>query len=110
MIDVARALEPPDGWEDTREQAQIRACLLDVLDDRHPIVALKIASEMITVLRDQILTGLGQIRREAAHEAQQSGGEGMTGMTIMQMVKATGQTKQTVSRLLSEYRADVRQT
>jgi hypothetical protein len=34
----------------------------------------------------------------------------MTGMTIMQMVKATGQTKQTVSRLLSEYRADVRQT
>jgi|SRR5262245_9187462 len=109
MIDAARALQPPSGWTDTPEQAQIRACLLDVLDGRHPLVTLTVASEMITVLRDQILTGLGQIRREAAHEAQNQGGPGGTAMSISELVRGTGQTKQTISRLLSEYRADVRQ-
>lgn len=105
MINVSRALQAPAGWTDTPEQAQIRACLFDVLDGRDPITTLTVASEMITVLRDQILTGLGQIRREAAHEAQNG-----DGMSISDVVKKSGQTKQTISRLLSEYRADVRQT
>jgi hypothetical protein len=97
---VKEALAAPAGWTDTPEQAQIRACLTAALADRDPVDALAVASAMITVLRDQILPGVARVRRDSAHAAKAELG------SVKELVLQSGQTRQTLTRLLAEYRAE----
>lgn len=100
MIDeefVRSALEPPEGWEDTDEQAQLRACLINVLSGHNPIQMINVCHDIITLMRDQLMTNVAHVRRQAAREARQT-------MTPREIAKISGQTPQTVSRLLTESR------
>lgn len=98
MIDVSGVLEPPAGWVDTPEQAQMRACLANALSGHDPAETVRVASEMIQVMRDQFLAGTASVRRMAAAAGRET-------MTATELAKASGQTRQTVSRLLTEARA-----
>ncbi len=100
MIDeefVRSALGPPEGWTDTYEQAQLRECLISVLDDHDPIEMINVCHDLIKLMRDQLMTNVAHIRRQAAREARQT-------MTPREIAKVSGQTPQTVSRLLTESR------
>ena len=101
MIDeefVRGALEPPEGWEDTAEQAQLRACLTQILSGHGPVATIIVCYDIITVMRDQLMTNVAHVRRQAAREARQT-------MTPRDLAAASGQTPQTISRLLTESRA-----
>jgi hypothetical protein len=92
MTDIS--IDPPQGWEDTKEQAAIRACISIALDGKDPIERAKVASDLITMLRDQILTDLAQVRISAVKEAR-------TTMEPRDIVAASGMTQATVYRLLN---------
>jgi len=94
---VRSALEPPEGWSDTTEQAQLRACLTDILSGHDPIDTIIVCYDIITVMRDQLMTNVAHVRRQAAREARQT-------MSPRAIAQASGQTPQTVSRLLTESR------
>lgn len=94
---VRSALGPPDGWTDTQEQAQLRECLISILDGHDPIEMINVCHDIITVMRDQLMTNVAHIRRQAARTARQT-------MTPQEIVASSGQTPQTVSRLLTESR------
>lgn len=87
--------DKPDGWVDTIEQAQLRACLISVLEGHDEAKTIKVCFEIITLMRDQLLAGTAQIRRAAAKEARRT-------MSIKDIVDASGQSPQTVARLLDE--------
>jgi len=98
MIDptaVQAALQAPDGWTDTPEQAQLRACLTQILSGHDAIDTIRICKDVVNVTRDQLLTGAASVRRAAAAEARKS-------MTPKEMSQASGETPQTISRLLAE--------
>ncbi len=98
MIDVEAMLRPPEGWVDTKQQAQMRACLTAALSGHSDTETVRIASELISLMRDQLLAGAAYARRQAAREA----------YTVLKskvdLAKASGQTVQTVARLLTESR------
>ena len=101
MIDeefVRGALEPPEGWTDTVEQAQLRACLTEILSGHGSVDTIIICYDIITVMRDQLMTNVAHVRRQAAREARQT-------MSPRDLAVASGQTPQTISRLLTESRA-----
>lgn len=85
----------PDGWIDSPEQAQLRSCLISVLEGHDEATTIKICFDLITLMRDQLMAGTAQIRRAAAKEARKS-------MSIRDIVDASGQSPQTVARLLDE--------
>lgn len=95
---IRDALQPPEGWEDTPEQAQMRACLIAALSGHEPVDTTRIALELITVLRDQLLSGLGVIRRSSAKIARSE-------MSPDDLAKKLGHTGPTISRLLTEARS-----
>lgn len=97
MIDVKQALAPPPGWTDTTEQARVRACLTAALTDHEPVAAIAVCTEMIAFLRDQILTAVAQVRREAAATARQD-------MSVSELALASGQSRPTISRLIAEHK------
>lgn len=97
MIDVRQALAPPPDWNDSPEQAQVRACLTNALAGHPAIETIRITTEMIAFLRDQILTAVAQVRREAAHEARD-------GMSVSELALASGQSRPTISRLIAEHK------
>jgi len=98
LEDVEEMLAPPAGWVDTPQQAQMRACLASTLSGHDAAETVKVASEMIKMMRDQLLGGVALARRRAAAQAR---GE----MTKQELVAASGQTAATISRLLTESRA-----
>lgn len=101
MIDeefVRGALEPPEGWTDTVEQAQLRACLTEILSGHGAVDTIIVCYDIITVMRDQLMTNVAHVRRQAAREARQT-------MSPRDLAVASGQTPQTISRLLTESRA-----
>lgn len=97
MMDVKQALAPPPDWTDNPQQAQIRACLTHVLDGHDPVTAISVCTEMIAFLRDQMLTAVAQVRREAAHTARQN-------MSVTELATAAKQSRPTISRLIAEYK------
>lgn len=97
---VRGALEPPEGWTDSAEQAQLRSCLTDILSGHDPIDTIIVCYDIITVMRDQLMTNVAHVRRQAAREARQT-------MSPRAIAQASGQTPQTVSRLLTESRSTV---
>jgi hypothetical protein len=92
---IQEALQPPEGWVDTPEQAQLRECLTGILSGHDAVTTTRICFAVITVMRDQLLTGAAQIRRSSAAVARKT-------MSPDELAKASGQTRQTVSRLLTE--------
>jgi hypothetical protein len=99
MIDVEAMLRPPEGQVDTPEQAQMRACLINALSGHSDTDTVRIASDLISLLRDQLLAGAAYVRRQAAREA----------YTVLKnktaLAQASGQSVQTVARLLTESRS-----
>lgn len=99
MIDVEAMLRPPEGHVDTPEQAQMRACLIDALSNNSDVDTVRIASDLISLLRDQLLAGAAYARRQAAREA----------YAVLKkktdLALASGQSVQTIARLLTESRA-----
>lgn len=94
VLEVDKVFAPPNGWTDTPEQAQIRACLSNALDGiESPIERIKVSADLIQLLRDQLLTGLAQVRKTSALELK---GE----MTTKEITELTGLTGATVQRLL----------
>jgi len=98
VIDVPAMLAPPEGWVDTAQQAQMRACLVAALSGHDAPTTVRIASELIAVMRDQLLSGAALVRRQAAREARET-------MDKSALALASGQTVQTIARLLTESRA-----
>jgi hypothetical protein len=94
---VDSALQPPPGWVDTPEQAQLRACLSNVLKGHDEANTIRVCYDIITLLRDQLMTQTAQVRRRAAGIARET-------MTPAQLVEASGQSRATVARLLTEAR------
>lgn len=100
MIDdqlVQDALKAPDGYVDTPEQAQLRACLTTILSGHDAVDTIKICFDIITLMRDQLMTDTAAVRRHAARVARDS-------MSPAALALASGQTKATISRLLTESR------
>lgn len=87
----------PEDWEDTPEQAQLRACVVAILSGHDELTTLAISFDLITVIRDQLMTSMANLRRLACKSAREH-------MTPKEMAVATGQTVPTISRLLSEAR------
>ena len=94
---IGSALEAPPGWTDTPEQAQLRDCLRDILTGRTETDTIRICYELITLMRDQLMTQAAQVRRQAAAEAREK-------MSMEQLISLSGQTRQTINRLLTESR------
>lgn len=91
-------LDPPEGWADTPEQAQLRRCLQGILEGHEAVETIRICYDLITLMRDQLMTGTAQVRRQAAKEARMT-------MTPGELAMASGQTRQTIARLLTESRS-----
>ena len=83
--------------EATIAQEQVRACLTDIFEDIDPITAIKVAGELIEYMRDYGLSGMATVRRAATVTARIT-------MTPDDIAKATGLSRPTVSRLITEHR------
>jgi hypothetical protein len=95
---VLEALQPPEKWSDTPEQAQLRSCLVNTLSGHDPANTVRICHELITLMRDQLMSGTATVRRTAAAVARKS-------MSPAELASASGQSRQTISRLLTEAKA-----
>jgi|SRR5690349_1664914 len=96
---VEKMLQAPEGWEDSEAQAQLRACLTDVLSGHDEITTIILAGEMISFLRDHLMGGAATVRRSAARAARDN-----LGLMPLELAKATRQTRTTIARLLNESR------
>lgn len=90
-------LGPAGDWVDTPEQEQLRKCLLTVLADRSDVDLIRIGHDLIKVMRDQMMTSVGMVRRQAAARARET-------MEPTELAEASGQTRATIARLLTEAR------
>lgn len=91
---LAKLLQPAD---ETPAQARVRQCLINVFQDRGPIESMLIAGQLIEYARDYVLSGMAAIRRTATVTARIT-------MSPDEIAKATGLSRATVSRLITEYR------
>ena len=96
---VEKTLQAPEGWEDTEAQAQLRACLTNVLSGHDEITTIILAGEMISFLRDHLMGSVAAVRRSATRAARDN-----LGLMPLDLAKATGQTRTTIARLLNESR------
>lgn len=94
---VQEVLQVPDGWVDSPEQAQLRACLIDALSGHDAVTTMAIAGQLIDFLRDHLMAGAAVIRRKSARQAKLD-----TGLTIKDLATASGQSHQAVARLINE--------
>jgi hypothetical protein len=95
---VREELAPPEDWTDTPEQAQLRACVMGILSGHNCEDALGIGHALITLMRDQLSGGVANVRRKAALRARET-------MSPTQIAEASGQSRQTIARLLVEAKA-----
>lgn len=80
------------------EREAVRKLLISLLTEgQSDIEVIKISGDLIKYLRDNVLTSLAAIRRAAANQAR-------TQMSPDEIVTATGLSKATVSRLITERR------
>jgi hypothetical protein len=95
---VLEALQrAPKDWVDTAEQAQLRACLVSILSGWDDLGTLSVSSDLITLIQGQLLTSIANLRRLSCQSAR-------THMKPRDISAGTGQSIQTVSRLLNEAR------
>lgn len=98
MINVGEICAPTAKWVrdhggDTPEQEQLRSCLIRILEGLDPVDQIRIGGDLVNLMRDQ-LTGLAaDVRKAAARDAR-------TTMKPAQIAAASGQTSQTIARLL----------
>lgn len=90
-------LGPTGEWVDTPEQEQLRKCLLTVLTGQEDVDLIRVGHDLITLMRDQLMTGVGQVRRQAAARARDT-------MQPEDLARASGQSRATIARLLTEAR------
>jgi CRP-like cAMP-binding protein len=83
--------------DETEAQEQVRACITEIFLDLDPITAIKVAGELIEYFRDYVLSGMATVRRAATVTARIT-------MTPDDIAKATGLSRPTVSRLITEHR------
>ncbi len=95
---VQEVLGAPEGWTDTPEQAQLRACVMGILQGHDCAEALGIGHALITLMRDQLSGGVANVRRQAALRARET-------MSPADIAVASNQSRQTIARLLVEARA-----
>lgn len=95
--EIRPLLQAPDGWVDTPEQEQLRNCLAGVLQGHEDVDTVRICYDLITMMRDQLMGRAADVRRVAAKRARKN-------MTPAALALASGQTRQTISRLLTEAR------
>lgn len=81
------------GWMDFLDP-QVLYKELQKLD---PVERIRVSTELIEVCRDQLMVDLATIRRAAAAEARH-----VQGMRPNDIAEATGSSRQTISRLLTE--------
>jgi hypothetical protein len=91
-------MKAPEGWTDTPEQAQIRSCLTAILQQHEDTEVVRVAGELINLMRDQLLMLTANTRRKAAESAR-------TRMSTVELALASNQSRQTISRLLTEAKA-----
>lgn len=94
---IRMSLEPPEGWTDTLEQEQLRTCITQILEGHEDAETIRICFDLITLMRDQLMTKVGQVRRRAALSAREY-------LQPSDLATASGQSRQTISRLLTEAR------
>lgn len=82
--------------EDVYREA-VRKAIVELLSGKTEVEIISISGNLIEYLRDQVLSALAAIRRSAAIQARGS-------MSPDEIVQATGLSKPTVSRLITEYR------
>ena len=75
---------------------QMRDCIIATLEGKPALEVVTITSDLISYLRDQLLNGLGAVRRNAAAQLKESG------MTTAEISTATGMTEVTIRRLITE--------
>ncbi len=102
MVDVAAALAPPGNHQDTVTQAQVRACIVSALQDLEPIDLVGVTLDIIELLQLQLLTGMANIRRDAALEVLTSG------VSHAQLAEYSNTTVAAINRLSTEGRQRVR--
>lgn len=95
---VQEELSPPEDWTDTPEQAQLRACVMGILQGHDCAEALGIGHALITLMRDQLSGGVANVRRQAALRARET-------MSPAEIASASKQSRQTIARLLVEAKA-----
>lgn len=98
MIDVEAICAPTAKWVrdhggDTPEQAQLRACLIGALQHLDPVDQIRVGGDLINLMRDQLMGLAADTRKAAARDAR-------TTMKPAQIAAASGQTSQTIARLL----------
>lgn len=92
--------------KETGAQIQLRLCLSAIFKDQDPLTTIVVAGQLIEYARDVILPSLGTVRRNAAGVARASVPAGM-GLSPDQIATATGLSRATVSRLITEDRNPV---
>lgn len=91
---VGQLLTPVD---ESSHRDTVRMALVSMLESQSDIEIIKSTGDLIEYIRDNVLSSLAAIRRTAAHNAKLT-------MTPGDISTATGLSKATVSRLLTESR------
>lgn len=99
MVDVVAALAPPAHHQDTVTQAQVRACIVSALKDLEPVDLVGVSLDLIELFQMQLLTGMANIRRDAAVEVLSAG------MSHAQLAQYCGTTVAAINRLSTEGKA-----
>jgi CRP-like cAMP-binding protein len=92
---VGQLLTPTDTGT---ERDAIRELLIELLSQQSDTQIIRSTGDLIEYIRDQVLSSLAGIRRAAANNARLT-------MSPDQIASATGLSKATVSRLITERRS-----
>lgn len=91
-----RLLDTNNGAPVTSAEQQLRGCLNSIFEERNNVERIVVAGQLIEFSR-LIQTALATVRREATVYAR-------TTMSPGEIAEATGLSRATVSRLITEYR------
>jgi ERCC4-related helicase len=97
-LDVVFLMQAPSQPPETREQAELRYYLTRILMQHDEVQLIRTCHDLIALMRDQLSTQLAQVRRQAALVARET-------MTVKELAKASGQSVETIGRLVTEARA-----
>lgn len=97
---VREVFAPPGQWTDTPEQARLRACITEIIAGGDAVETITICYALIELMRNQLMSNAATVRRLAAREA--CYGESGPRLKPLELAAATGQSIQTVLRLLTE--------
>jgi hypothetical protein len=97
-VDIAAIMRPSPDYRDTPVTAAVREHMTTLLvqlgDD--PLI-IKACYDLVTLMRDELMGRVAIVRRQATLHAKAT-------MTVNELMDASGQTRQTVERLLLEAR------